>query len=104
MTTSLAQLRGRVRQGRPCQLYRAFDGDELLYVGIAYSVGRRLAQHQESAPWWHRLTRVEVQTYESRGAALAAETLAIRTEYPKYNIKNKSRPELKDLHERTSRR
>lgn len=32
-------------------LYRAFDGDTLLYVGITNSPDRRFGQHR-AAPWW----------------------------------------------------
>lgn len=103
--TSLALLRARIRRARPCYLYRVFGEEgELLYVGVAYSVGRRLAEHQDAAAWWPRATRVELEVHEDRGSALAAETIAIKTEHPIYNIANKTRPELKDLYERNVRR
>lgn len=68
-------------------LYRHFDeGGELLYVGISSSVIQRLAQHSRHTKWARRIARVDVEYYESREAAEAAERSAIRAERPLWNI------------------
>ncbi|GAA4987280.1 GIY-YIG nuclease family protein [Actinopolymorpha pittospori] len=74
--------------GEPNALYRFFDEDgALLYVGITASLPRRLGEHAAEKPWWTSLRRITVDHYDSRAAAIAAETEAIRTERPAWNIR-----------------
>jgi len=69
------------------QLYRHFDkNDVLLYIGISLSTIQRLEQHKRKAHWFDQITRVSVEKFKTRKEALLAETLAIKTELPKYNI------------------
>jgi hypothetical protein len=68
------------------QLYRHFDAEgRLLYVGISLSAVHRLAQHKKTAEWHKNIAKVTVETFETREAALFAETVAIQTENPTYN-------------------
>lgn len=67
-------------------LYRAYSvTDQLLYVGISLSVMQRLSQHKTSSAWFKGASRIEVEWYPSRKAALEAELIAIRNEQPIYN-------------------
>ena len=67
-------------------LYRFYDRtDVLLYVGITMDLPKRFKQHRQAKPWWLAVTRVDVDHFESRRAALAAEKAAIRDESPLYN-------------------
>jgi predicted GIY-YIG superfamily endonuclease len=73
----------------PTQLYRHFDAKgELLYVGISLSTMARLSQHRETSAWFRSITRVDIQEYPSREAALHAEREAIRAEKPRHNIQH----------------
>lgn len=63
-------------------LYRHFDkGNRLLYIGISLSVLARLASHEQYSRWFYDIARVDVEYFPSRGAALAAEALAIGSEH-----------------------
>lgn len=67
-------------------LYRHFDaGGQLLYVGISLNAVQRLAQHRDTAHWFARLARVEVEWHVDREAALRAEACAIAAEAPLHN-------------------
>ena len=73
-------------------LYRHFAADgTLLYVGISLSALGRLQAHRASA-WSEDIARVEVETYPTRAAALAAEKAAIKSERPKHNRVHATRP------------
>lgn len=81
------------RPARRTALYRMFDGEGvLLYVGIAYSFGRRWAQEAVSAPWYPEVQRQTVDWYPSREEAHRLEIEAIQTEKPKYNIAHAVKP------------
>ena len=72
-------------------LYRAFDGaGDLLYVGISLRPLRRLAEHSKSAPWSHLVARIDLENFNSRADALAAERRAILRERPLRNIAHSS--------------
>lgn len=69
-----------------CQLYRYYNSEgDLLYVGMSLSSVVRLAQHQEKAPWFTEITRIDIEHYQSRTECARAERLAIRREQPRYN-------------------
>ena len=69
------------------QLYRHFDKtNTLLYVGISLSTFARLSQHKDHSPWFKQVTRVEIEHFETREEAMAAERKAIKAESPKFNI------------------
>lgn len=68
-------------------LYRIYDqSDLLLYVGITHNPGIRFGSHAEKKQWWGDVARVQIEWHASRGAAEAAEVVAILAEQPKWNI------------------
>lgn len=70
----------------PCSLYRLFDRhDNLLYIGISSDPARRLREHKERTAWAWLVKRTEVEEYENREGAHAAERSAIRAERPEHN-------------------
>lgn len=74
-------------EDQQCELYRHFDSNgELLYVGISLSSVARLAQHRRSSVWFDRIKRVEIEAFPTREAAIMAESRAIETEKPKFNV------------------
>jgi hypothetical protein len=81
--TSLAEL---ALINPPTALYRHFNGDgTLLYVGISLSVVQRLSEHAAS-PWFKRISRIDVEWFDSRAQARAAEREAIQDERPIHNV------------------
>ena len=69
------------------QLYRHYDCDgRLLYVGISLSAVARLSQHKDSSHWYYQIARIEIETHQTRGEAMAAEALAIAVERPAHNV------------------
>ena len=69
------------------QLYRHYDSDNtLLYVGISYDVFKRTRQHAKHSNWHKEISRIDVEAFDTRDEALDAETVAIQSELPKYNI------------------
>lgn len=71
-------------------LYRIWDASgRLLYVGISLSVIKRLMDHRTTSEWFEHLDTLRVTWYETRSSALQAETAAIKSECPIYNIKDK---------------
>lgn len=75
-------------------LYRAYNSDGvLLYVGIARNWGRRWGQHSERSSFFVATTRLELEQFPTREAALEAERVAIQTEHPIHNVKHNSAPE-----------
>jgi predicted GIY-YIG superfamily endonuclease len=76
-----------------CYLYRHYhpDGD-LLYVGISVEPLSRLKKHMESSgDWTATIYRILIEPFETRAEALAAEKLAIRTEFPRFNARHNGR-------------
>ena len=69
------------------QLYRHFDGErKLLYVGISLSTFARLSQHKDHSDWFKKIKSVEIENFETREEAMAAERKAIQSEDPMFNI------------------
>ena len=68
-------------------LYRHFSASgDLLYVGISLNPPKRFSQHSERSMWWDLTTRVDIEWFDSRREALAAERAAIKTENPAFNV------------------
>lgn len=68
-------------------LYRFYDADEgLLYVGFSNEPWRRRKEHSVTQPWYPRVRHQSITWYDSEDAARRAETIAIRTERPQFNI------------------
>ena len=67
-------------------LYRLYSSDgTLLYVGISSDPQRRFSQHAADKCWWTHVARKEIEWYETRDNALAAEEAAIRAKQPAWN-------------------
>ena len=72
-------------------LYRHWGPEgELFYIGISLSTVARYAQHKNCSHWTDQVERITIERFESREAALAAETQAIINENPKYNIQKRA--------------
>jgi predicted GIY-YIG superfamily endonuclease len=68
-------------------LYRLWDEhDRLLYVGISKSAIHRLHEHLTEQPWAEQVAKQTIERHQTRQEALAAETLAIKSEAPLYNV------------------
>jgi hypothetical protein len=66
-------------------LHRAYHHGQSLYVGTPCLFLRRLAAHGRR-PWWPKVAHVSITHSASRHDAFEAESLAILTEQPKYNV------------------
>lgn len=67
-------------------MYRLYDQrDRLIYVGISGNPEIRFRQHAADKDWWPQVARHEIEWFNSRMGALAAEKAAIRTKGPLYN-------------------
>lgn len=72
-------------------LYRHYSADDkLLYVGVSISAVHRLGQHAEHSDWYNSITRVTIERFETREAALQAERAAIIKERPAHNIQHQN--------------
>jgi predicted GIY-YIG superfamily endonuclease len=72
---------------REAALYRLYAADgTLLYVGAAYDPEKRWTEHAVEKSWWPEVATKSVEWFETRDAALAAESTAIATEEPFYNV------------------
>lgn len=57
-----------------CQLYRHYDSDgTLLYVGVAVNAVRRTREHIKRSDWYDEISRIEIEKFSDRNAALNAE-------------------------------
>lgn len=68
-------------------LYRCYTKRKvLLYVGMTNHPEDRLAQHRKTKPWWKYVDHITLQGFPSRKALAEAESIAIQTENPQFNI------------------
>jgi excinuclease UvrABC nuclease subunit len=79
-------------------LYRFYDqNDNLLYVGITKFFEPRLKQHYKNAEWFFETAFVRLEHFATRQEVELAESFAIKTEKPRYNIaKNPDKLEALD--------
>jgi hypothetical protein len=87
-------------------LYRLYRADGLLlYVGITDNPPERWRSHASLKPWWPEVARRDVEWFNTRAAALDAESRAILGEDPLHNIRgrggSKVRPSLRTRHPQT---
>jgi hypothetical protein len=69
------------------ELYRFFNqADELLYVGITENWPARFHEHAKKASWYKQAKRIELESFDTREEALAAELKAIHEECPVWNV------------------
>jgi hypothetical protein len=82
-----------------CYLYRHYDpSGDLLYVGISLEPLRRQKRHSEQAAWRNMICQIVIEPFATREDALAAEQLAIRTEFPRFNgVHNGHRHPVQEL-------
>jgi predicted GIY-YIG superfamily endonuclease len=76
-------------------LYRYFDHKgTLLYVGVTGDLTTRMQGHGRVARWWTLVdhSRTQLDWYWSRDQALRAESLAIRSENPPWNVQGRIVP------------
>ena len=66
-------------------LYRVFDEEKLLYIGISNRWHDRIHSHEKDSEWFELATRIELEKFETREDVEAAERRAIRTERPHFN-------------------
>lgn len=67
-------------------LYRHFDAEgNLLYVGVSLSSLSRLRAHSHRSSWFRRVARIDLEHFDTRAQALAAESRAIANESPRHN-------------------
>jgi hypothetical protein len=78
-----------------CYLYRHYhpNGD-LLYVGVSLRALDRQQNHLGKADWRKLIHRIVIEPFETREAALEAEEIAIRLEFPKFNTTHNGRRHL----------
>lgn len=67
-------------------LYRFWEGERLLYVGISIDAYVRASQHRRRADWWPEATHVTFEKHPTREAVFVAERRAIESEAPAYNV------------------
>tara|TARA_R100001129_G_scaffold75147_1_gene51392 strand:+ start:120 stop:635 length:516 start_codon:yes stop_codon:yes gene_type:complete len=61
-------------------------GEELIYIGISKSAIVRLSEHQQTKEWATEIHNITLEYFGSRESCKLAETKAIKSEKPKYNI------------------
>lgn len=66
-------------------LYRLFGEKSLLYVGVTSEPLRRWTRHAEDKAWWPEVSKLTLEWFPNRDAALAAEIAAILDEHPLHN-------------------
>lgn len=72
---------------RPGYVYRAFDADgRLLYIGSTYKPRARLQFGHAYKQWHASIADIDMERFGTHEEAVAAETEAIRTEWPLWNI------------------
>lgn len=68
---------------------------DVLYVGVAHDLLRRLRQHRFAKPWWPQVHLVQAVLYATRAEALAMEAMHLNAQRrPLYNLQV---PRLRDL-------
>jgi hypothetical protein len=67
-------------------LYRFWNGETLLYIGVSINAYARANQHRRDADWWPEADRMTIETFPDRAAVLAAEAAAIIAEAPRFNV------------------
>jgi predicted GIY-YIG superfamily endonuclease len=65
------------------------SGGNLLYVGITRNPAGRFSQHMTDKAWWRLVSDIHIERFTTREEALLAESVAIESEDPVFNL---SRP------------
>lgn len=70
-------------------LYRMYDrSGALLYVGMTCDPHSRFRTHSADRDWWLDVDTIRVENFSDRESLAEAERLAIRSEKPRYNVKD----------------
>jgi predicted GIY-YIG superfamily endonuclease len=77
---------GLVNQFRQQTLYRFWQNDVLLYVGISQSFLSRMDQHDTTKQWFGYTTHITLEHHATRRLVETAEKNAIKTEQPIFNV------------------
>lgn len=72
-------------------MYRAGNG-ELLYVGITQQANVRMAAHRKTSEWYTLATNIEYVEFPDRAAAMAAESVEIKSKRPRFNVTGNHEP------------
>jgi len=73
-------------------VYRCYSADgDLLYVGVASDMKKRMACHKSTSIWFRHARKVTITWYDWREDALDAEAWAIFRERPAYNMRGARR-------------
>ena len=67
-------------------LYRFWNDEQLLYVGMSIRAYQRFAEHQATALFFTEATNITMQRFPDLRSLQVAEIEAIETENPQYNI------------------
>lgn len=68
-------------------VYRIFDKEgRLIYVGASANPEARLLAHKHTSWWYPQVGRIKIKVYRTRTEATDAEKLAIRSEFPRWNV------------------
>lgn len=67
-------------------VYRFWAGETLLYIGQTVDFARRVDEHATNQRWWPWVTWFSQEPHPTVAAAIAAESAAIRSEQPVFNI------------------
>ena len=79
---------GNLEWARWFYVYRFYDeAGELLYIGYTADPYTRWRQHSRKSEWAPLAAFVRVERYAYEDLARSAETTAIRSESPRFNIK-----------------
>jgi hypothetical protein len=74
---------------RRTALYRIYDADDrMLYAGIGFNPFIRLTRHGEEKDWWEEAARVDIEWFDTRAEAEAAEVRTIEQFRPPGNTKH----------------
>jgi hypothetical protein len=85
MVRKVQRAEKRAAQGKT-SLYRHYDASGvLLYVGIAKDPLLRSEQHEAQSNWYRFVDRTDIEWFDTRDLASAAERSAITTERPIFN-------------------
>jgi hypothetical protein len=84
-------------------LYRFFnDLGQLLYVGISARGPKRWSEHGRDRPWWHEVRSSTIEHFANRNDALQAESEAIKSERPLYNVQGAAKAKARTAKARQS--
>lgn len=82
-------------------VYRIWNAEgDLLYIGSTIYLGLRMKNHAHHARWWLQAKRFTFEAFATEAEAREAERVAIRTEFPRWNIRERSpqHPDGRALH------